>query len=94
MKHDLTTRKYERRARKLYALFSCLVLALTVMVVPAFAADDPLTVVNNLSEFIFSLIRAIGLILLGFGVLQLVCPSRAMTPLSGPMVCSPSLVVL
>ena len=25
MKHDLTTRKYERRARKLYALFSCLV---------------------------------------------------------------------
>ena len=64
MKHDLTTRKYERRARKLYALFSCLVLALTVMVVPAFAADDPLTVVNNLSEFIFSLIRAIGLILL------------------------------
>ena len=87
MKHDLTTRKYERRARKLYALFSCLVLALTVMVVPAFAADDPLTVVNNLSEFIFSLIRAIGLILLGFG-------SRAMTPLSGPMVCSPSLVVL
>ena len=56
MKHDLTTRKYERRARKLYALFSCLVLALTVMVVPAFAADDPLTVVNNLSEFIFSLI--------------------------------------
>ena len=36
------------------------------MVVPAFAADNPLTVVNNLSEFIFSLIRAIGLILLGF----------------------------
>ena len=71
MKHDLTTRKYERRARKLYALFSCLVLALTVMVVPAFAADDPLTVVNNLSEFIFSLIRAIGLILLGFGIVQI-----------------------
>ena len=46
MKHDLTTRKYERRARKLYALFSCLVLALTVMVVPAFAADDPLTTVS------------------------------------------------
>ena len=35
-----------------------------------FAADDPLSVVNNLSDFIFSLIRAIGLILLGFGILQ------------------------
>lgn len=82
MKHDLTTRKYERRARKLYALFSCLVLALTVMVVPAFAADDPLTVVNNLSEFIFSLIRAIGLILLGFGVLQLGLSLKSHEPLS------------
>ena len=38
---------------------------------PAMAADDPLAVVNNLSDFIFSLIRTIGLILLGFGVLQL-----------------------
>ena len=32
---------------------------------------DPLAVVNNLSDFIFSLIRAIGLILLGFGVVQI-----------------------
>ena len=38
----------------------------------AFAAnDDPLTVVNNLSDFIFGLIRAIGMILLGFGVVQI-----------------------
>ncbi len=37
---------------------------------PCLAADDPLTVVNNLSTFIFSLIRAIGLILLGFGIMQ------------------------
>ena len=35
------------------------------------AANDPLAVVNNLSEFIFSLIRAIGLILLGFGIVQI-----------------------
>ena len=31
---------------------------------------DPITVVNNLSDFIFGLIRAIGLILLGFGIVQ------------------------
>lgn len=35
-----------------------------------YAAGDPLAVVNNLSTFIFSLIRAIGLILLGFGIVQ------------------------
>ena len=37
---------------------------------PAYAADDPVAVVNNLSDFIFGLIRAIGLILLGFGIVQ------------------------
>lgn len=72
MKHnDLNNQKFERRARRAYALFACLVAALTLTIVPAFAADDPLAVVNNLSDFIFSLIRAVGLILLGFGVLQL-----------------------
>lgn len=34
------------------------------------AGDDPLTVVNNLSEFIFGLIRAVGIILLGWGIVQ------------------------
>lgn len=70
MKHDLT-HKYERRARRLFSLFACLVAALTITVMPALAADDPLAVIDNLSDFIFSLIRAIGLILLGFGILQL-----------------------
>ncbi|WP_130868937.1 formate hydrogenlyase [Intestinimonas massiliensis (ex Afouda et al. 2020)] len=71
MKNDLRNRKFDRRARQAYALFACLVAALSLTVMPAMAADDPLTVISNLSDFIFSLIRAIGLILLGFGVLQL-----------------------
>ena len=66
--------KFEKRAKRVYTLLACLILAMAVTICPAFAADDPLTVVNNLSEFIFSLIRAIGLILLGFGILQ-VCLS-------------------
>lgn len=49
-----------------------MVVALVCMCsVTAFAAgNDPLTVVNNLSDFMFGLIRAIGLILLGFGIVQ------------------------
>lgn len=35
------------------------------------AADDPLSVVNNLSNFIFGLIRAIGMIILAFSVVQI-----------------------
>ena len=36
----------------------------------AFAANDPIAAVNNLSDFIFGLIRAVGLILLGWGIVQ------------------------
>lgn len=56
--------------RRAFSLYAMLVLVLTVFTTTAFAASDPLTVVNNLSDFIFGLIRAIGLILLGFGIVQ------------------------
>ena len=45
-------------------------LALSLMSSTVFAAD-PLATINNLSDFIFSAIKAIGLILLGFGVVQI-----------------------
>ena len=41
------------------------------MTTTAFAANDPLTVVNNLSDFIFGLVRAVGMIMLGFGIVQI-----------------------
>ena len=50
------------------AIMVAFVMAFAMPVV--FAADDPLSVVNNLSDFIFGLIRAVGLILLGWGVVQ------------------------
>mgnify|MGYP001032006577 CR=1 FL=1 len=69
LNHD---RAFERKAHRMYAVAAASLLALTVMVSPAYATagGDPLAVVNNLSNFIFSLIRAVGMILLGFGVLQ------------------------
>ena len=70
MKHDLKTKSFERKAKRIYSVFACMLLAAMITAVPALAANDPLSVINNLSDFIFSLIRAIGLILLGFGILQ------------------------
>ena len=52
------------------AVYTGMVLAMTLGAGIVFADGDPITVVNNLSEFIFSLIRAIGLILLGLGIMQ------------------------
>ncbi len=62
--------KLSRKVRKCLYVYILFVLLLNFGFVQVYAADDPLTVVNNLSNFIFSLIRAIGMILLGFGVVQ------------------------
>lgn len=51
--------------------FCLLVMAIGGTSTVVLAADDPLTVVNNLSNFIFGLIRAIGMIILAFSVVQI-----------------------
>ena len=58
-------------SRSAFAVYAALVLMLCCCTTTAFAASDPLTVINNLSDFIFGLIRAVGMILLGFGVVQI-----------------------
>ena len=62
------------KVKRGFRFYCAIVLAMTFLLslsVTAFAAtSDPLSVINNLSDFIFGLIRAIGLILLGFGIVQ------------------------
>lgn len=62
------------KVKKGFRFYVALVLTITMMTalsVTAFAVDgDPIEVVNNLSDFIFGLIRAVGLILLGWGIVQ------------------------
>lgn len=64
----------ETKAKKGFRRYATAVLTVALLgrlSLTAFAAgDDPLTVVNNLSTFIFGLIRAVGLILLGWGIVQ------------------------
>ena len=59
-----------KKGRIIMSAYIGLVLAMTLGAGLVFADNDPITVVNNLSNFIFSLIRAIGLILLGLGIMQ------------------------
>ncbi len=46
----------------------------------AYAAGDPLAVINNLSTFIFGIIRAVGMIILGWGVVQIGLSFQAHDP--------------
>lgn len=65
------TRSVSRGARLGFALYAVIVLTVCCFSIPVFAeGSPPLQAVNNLSDFIFALIRAIGIILLGWGVVQ------------------------
>ena len=49
-----------------------MITMMTLCTATCFAAeDDPITVVNNLSDFMFGLVRAVGMIMLGFAVVQI-----------------------
>ena len=71
--HKVTKRLDANTAKKSFRRYAVAVMAAVIVMglaAPAFAADDPLVVVGNLSTFIFGLIRAVGLILLGWGIVQ------------------------
>ena len=53
-------------------VYIAIIVFLCICKATVFAATtDPLEAVNNLSTFIFGLIRAIGLILVAFGIVQI-----------------------
>ena len=56
--------------RSVMVLYLAVVCSFVLGAGTCYAEGDPVEVVNNLSNFIFSLIRAIGLILLGLGIMQ------------------------
>ena len=56
--------------RKTKYIMLTLAVVMSLMTNTVFAAD-PLTTINSLSDFIFSAIKAIDLILLGFGIVQI-----------------------
>ena len=79
--HKGTGLTLKGKARKGFLAYCAVVLVILIacaLPMAAFAdeteqgdqGNNPLNVVHNLSDFIFGLIRAIGLILLGFGIVQ------------------------
>ena len=57
------------KIQRIYKRLSILALLTLGLSVSAFASD-PITVISNLSSFIFGLIKAVGIILVGWGVAQ------------------------
>ena len=55
--------------KTIFVVYVALIMV-SAITTPIYAANDPVTVVNNFSDFMFGMIRAIGMILLGFGIVQ------------------------
>lgn len=68
MSNKITKLNKTLRITKYALTIAAIILA--IMTNTVFAAD-PLSTINSLSDFIFSAIKAIGLILLGFGIVQI-----------------------
>ena len=67
----LCSKKALNRARTAHRLLSMTAIIACLAVVPAFADNEALNAVNKLSDTIFALIKAVGLICAGWGVLEL-----------------------
>ena len=61
----------QRRIKRMYLATAATAALSCALAMPAFAANDPLETINALSDFVFSAIKAIGAILLGFGIVQI-----------------------
>ncbi len=62
-------KKLKTIRKTLFVAYVVLIMV-SAVTTPIYAANDPVTVVNNFSDFMFGMIRAIGMILLGFGIVQ------------------------
>ena len=68
----LTPQEQEEKVIRGYFAGVMVMLVLLMGAMPVFAAGgDPLATINNLSDFIFGAIKAIGIIMLGFGIVQI-----------------------
>ena len=59
------------KVKKSFRYYCMAVMAMTFVLgtsVTVFAANDPIQVVNNLSDFIFGLVRAVGIVQIGLSL--------------------------
>lgn len=70
MKKEIKNERKLEKIRKVKMLLICLTTFLSITTPTVYAAEDPLTVINNLSNFIFDIVQAVGVIMVLFGLVQ------------------------
>ena len=75
MKNEIKKTRIEKRLKKGFKIYSLALVGigvLSILTPSVFAAEnDPISVVNNLSDFIFQLTTIIGGIIVGYAIVQI-----------------------
>lgn len=75
MKKRISKEKVEKGLKKGFKIYSLALIGLGIMTILTpnvlAAGDDPISVVNNLSDFIFQLTKVIGGIIVGYAIVQI-----------------------
>ena len=76
-----------KKISKITNIVTKVLLVATVLVLgnnTVFGADDPLSVIKNLQDFIFSIIQAVGIILVAWGIVQVGLALKSHDPQQRP----------
>lgn len=58
--------------KKIYMIIVMVIAITSIFAVSIFAEEnDPIQVINNMSDFLFTIVRAVGAIMIGFSVVQI-----------------------
>ncbi|MCQ2770339.1 MAG: glutamyl-tRNA amidotransferase [Clostridia bacterium] len=58
--------------KKIYMIIVMVIAITSIFAVSIFAEEnDPIQVINNMSDFLFTIVRAVGAIMIGFRVVQI-----------------------
>ena len=69
-KNEIIERKL-KKGFKHYTIALCIIGVFFLLTPTVLADDDPISVVNNLSDFIFQLTKVIGGIIVGYSIVQI-----------------------
>lgn len=70
-KKNNSIEKKLKKGYKIYVLTLLGISSLALFTPNVLAAEDPIAIVNNLSDFIFQLTKVVGGIIAGYGVVQI-----------------------
>lgn len=63
--------KFLKKRSKIYIIMLYGLGIFTLLTTDVYAADDPIAVINNLSDFMYKFVKGVGALISGYGIVQI-----------------------